>query len=147
VPKALRDLAFATIGVSLGAGVGPGIVQDLARWSASLAALGLVVVATMAVSTRLLVQGGMERGAALLATSPGALSAALILAEETGRDVRTISLLQATRLLVVTAALPPALALGGSPGIGTAAATGDTGYAAGAALLAVAFLAGHAGAR
>ena len=148
VPARLRDAAFATIGVTLGAGVGPGILSDLARWPASLAALAGVVALTMVVSSGLLRGAGMERGSALLSVSPGALSLALSLSEETGRDTRAVAILQAVRLLAVTVALPPLLALGGGVGAAARAAPAhDTGYAAGLALLALAMVAGGLAAR
>jgi membrane AbrB-like protein len=144
VPPTLRDAAFATIGITLGAGVGPGILADLARWPASLAALAAVVALTMALSGTILRRRGMERGTALLSVSPGALSLTLALSEESGRDTRTVAILQAVRLLAVTVALPPLLALGGEVAPRAAEAPApDTGYAAGLVLLALAIGAGR----
>ena len=148
VPTGLRDAAFAAIGVTLGAGVGPDILSDLARWPLSLLALACVIALTMAVSGRILRRAGMERGTALLAVSPGALSLALALSEETRRDVRSVAILQAIRLLTVTVALPPLLSLAGPDGPAPLLARPtDTGYAPGLVLLALALGAGHLGTR
>lgn len=149
VPDRLRDLAFATIGVALGAGIGPGFLSDLVRWPLSLAVLAGVIILTMALSSLLLRRGGMEAGTALLAISPGALSVALSLSEETGRDTRTVAILQAVRLLALTVALPPVLtATTGMPQVDRGPLTAvDTGYIAGAALLAFAMAGGWLGAR
>lgn len=149
VPIALRDLAFSAIGVTLGAGIGPDVLSDLARWPLSLGALAVAVALIMAASGRLLGRLGMERGTAMLAVSPGALSLALSLSEETGRDTRSVSILQAVRLLTVTVALPPVLSLMGQSGAPApqAAAAADTGYGAGLVLLGLTFLAGRLGGR
>lgn len=148
VPTRLRDLAFAAIGVTLGAGIEPGFLSDLARWPLSLSALTGVVVLTVAGLATLLGRRGMERGTALLAVSPGALTLALTLSEETGRDTRSVSILQAVRLLTVTVALPPLLTLAGpdGPPAPLAPLAVDTGYGAGIALLALAFALGRLGA-
>ena len=149
VPTRLRDLAFATIGVTLGAGIEPDILSDLARWPLSLAALAGVVALTMVTLSSLLTRRGMERGTALLAVSPGALSLAIAISEETRRDTRSVAILQAVRLLAVTVALPPLLALAGPSGPvhSPTAPPADTGYGAGILLLALAFALGRLGAR
>ena len=150
VPPRLRDLAFATIGVTLGAGIEPDILSDLARWPLSLAALAGVVALTMVASGSLLTRRlRMERGTALLAVSPGALSLAIAISEETRRDTRSVAILQAVRLLAVTVALPPLLTLAGPSGPvhSPTAPPADTGYGAGVLLLALAFALGRLGAR
>ena len=148
VPPRLRDLAFATIGVTLGAGIEPDILSDLARWPLSLAALAGVVALTMATLGSLLTRRGMERGTALLAVSPGALSLAIAISEETRRDTRSVAILQAVRLLAVTVALPPLLTLAGPSGPAPPpVAAADTGYGAGVVLLALAFALGRLGTR
>ncbi len=150
IPVRLRNAAFATIGVALGAGIGPGVLSDLARWPLSLAVLAGTIALTLALSSLLLRRTGMEGGTALLAVSPGALSVALALSEETGRDTRTVAILQAVRLLALTVALPPLLAgaTGGAGAGGPALPPGaDTGYALGAVLLALAMAGGWTGAR
>ena len=149
VPPRLRDLAFAAIGITLGAGIGPDVLSDLARWPLSLAVLGAVIALTMTVSSALLRRGGMEGGTALLAISPGALSVALSLSEETGRDTRAVAILQAVRLLALTVALPPLLAATAGAGrdVVAPAVAVDTGYVVGTGLLAAAVAGGWAGAR
>lgn len=144
IPARLRDLAFAAIGLTLGAGIGPDFLSDLARWPLSLAVLAGTLALTMAVSSLLLRRGGMEGGTALLAISPGALSVALALSEETGRDTRTVAVLQGIRLLSLTVALPPLLSAFAGAGHGGSGLppSADTGYAAGLAMLALAMVLG-----
>ena len=148
LPDWARDAAFCAIGVTLGAAVQPGILAELSRWPLSLAMLAAVVVLTMAGAGAMLRRAGLERGTALLAVSPGALSLALALSEDTGRDTRAVAVMQAVRLLLVTVALPPLLLLAGSEVPGPAGlAAPDTGYGAGAVLLLASFALGRLGAR
>lgn len=111
VPALLRNLAFAVIGLSLGAGITGGILDDIARWPISLLGLALTVVLTMAVTGRLLVRAfGLGPDTAALSVSPGALSYAVALAAQGHGDLRSVVLLQSVRLLLVTLCLPPAIA-------------------------------------
>lgn len=115
VPSAMRDTAFATIGVTLGSGVTPHLLDDLARFPLSLAALTVTVLAVMAVSGLVLrAVFGMDRATTILATSPGAMSYALSLAVAGGHakpDMPTVMALQSLRLLLITVALPPLIAM------------------------------------
>lgn len=57
LPAPLRDLAFATIGVSLGSGIDERIFRQLDAWAISLCILVVSLVATMAVSRLILTRG------------------------------------------------------------------------------------------
>ena len=150
VPGPLRGAAFATIGVTLGAGITPSFLGDLMRWPASLAALTLTLAASMILSGLVLTRGfGMRRDTAALGTSPGALSYALAMAAEGGADLRAVVVLQSLRLMAITLLLPPVIALlGGGGGGGQAPLPGlGLGYAGGLAILAAAFALGTLGGR
>ena len=149
VPDGPRNLAFATIGCSLGSGITPHFVDDLARWPASLALLALAVVTIMVVSTLILVKGfGQEPEDAVLATAPGALSYALALAVSRRRDLQSIMVFQTLRLMAITLTLPPVLQLVGEPGqFWSGLSDAVVPYAAALPTLAVAFAAGTLGAR
>ncbi|RAI03232.1 hypothetical protein DLJ53_01540 [Acuticoccus sediminis] len=114
VPQTLRDTAFATIGVTLGSGVTPHLLSDLARFPLSLAALTVTIVIVMTVSGYILRRGfGIDRPTAILATSPGAMSYALSLSVSGGSarpDTQTVMTLQSLRLLLITIVLPPLIA-------------------------------------
>src|SRR6185437_3627857 len=56
---------------------------------------------------------GWDRTSAFLAGSPGALSQISIIAAERGADLPAIAVVQTTRVIILTAALPMVLALGG----------------------------------
>lgn len=114
VPTVLRNVAFATIGASLGAGVSPHILSDLARFPVSLAGLTVTLALVMVLSNAILMRRfGFRRTDALLATSPGAMSYSLSLATsrpDLDVDVAAVMTLQSFRLLLITIALPPIVA-------------------------------------
>ena len=150
VPNALRDPAFAVIGMTLGAGVTPTILDDIARWPLSLAGMVLTLLAATALAAFALARTGANRATALLATSPGALSYALALAVEHssdgkggGVDLRLVTVLQSIRLVAITVLVPPLVA--GLDGGGThgSAETAST-IAESVAMLAIASLGGIA---
>lgn len=129
LPNALRNLAFTIIGLMLAAGVTPDFLADMARFPLSLAMLFLTMVAIMAISSLVLKPlFGIDHLTAILATAPGALSYALALADDGTGRIRTVTVLQSLRLLLITVLLPPALALTGhAQGI---PGSGGTGIAA-----------------
>lgn len=141
VPEVLRDVAFAIIGVTIGAGIGPGTLQAMAQWPISFVGLIAVVLATIALSGAALSRlRPMDRGTTVLAVTPGALSVVVGLAVETGRDTRTVVVMQSVRLLAVTILLPPVLGVAGDVSKGTAdTETAGMGAVWGAGLVMLAF--------
>lgn len=122
VPEVLRNLGFATIGVTLGSGVTPHILADVMRFPASLLGLTLTVAGVMLVSGLALRRlFALDTPTALLATSPGALSYALALSlRSRTADTPAVMTLQSLRLLLITLLLPPLIALlepGGADGV------------------------------
>ena len=123
VPNALRDPAFAVIGMTLGAGITPTIAQDIARWPSSLLGMALTLLAASALAALVMRRTGAGWGTSVLATSPGALSYALALAMERGGvDLRLVTVLQSIRLVAITVLVPPlVVGMGGSGTAGTGA--------------------------
>ncbi|TDH36268.1 AbrB family transcriptional regulator [Pseudohoeflea suaedae] len=115
VPARLRNLGFTAIGVTLGAGVTTHFFSDLMRFPVSLAALTVTMIAVLVISSNVLKRFfGVPAATAVLATSPGALSYSLSLAAErpwAKIDVSFVMVLQSLRLLIITVALPPLVAL------------------------------------
>ncbi|SFH74218.1 AbrB family transcriptional regulator [Albimonas pacifica] len=148
LPTQLRDLAFATIGVSLGSGVDERLLAQFDAWAVSLSILVLSLVATLAAGRWILTRGfGLDARTATLASSPGTMSNAIAMAAQGHGDATAVMFLQGGRLLVLVIAVPPlAVALEGSaqaaPGGGAAMAP-----AAFAALLALSLGLGLAGGR
>ncbi|MDF2232390.1 AbrB family transcriptional regulator [Albimonas sp. CAU 1670] len=148
LPNRLRDVAFATIGVSLGSGVDERLVDQFGAWAVSLSILTISLVATLAAGRLILTRGfGLDARTATLASSPGTMSNAIAMAAEGHGDATAVMFLQVMRLLVLVLAVPPlAVALGGSAqGADLAGATMPP--AAFALLLAAALALGFVGAR
>lgn len=104
----LRDLAFAVIGISLGAGVEADALNQIGAWSVSLTMLLVCLCATLLVGTVLLQRMfGMDRDTAILATSPGTMSNAIALSLDGRGDATTVLILQVIRLLVLVTVVPP----------------------------------------
>ncbi len=104
----LRDLAFAVIGTSLGAGVEREALGQLGAWSVSLVMLLGSLGATLYCGIALLQRGfGMDRNTAVLATSPGTMSNAIALALDGHGDATAILILQVMRLLILVTVVPP----------------------------------------
>lgn len=145
LPSLLRDVAFCIIGVSLGSGVTPEIWSEIARWPLSIVMLGLTVLAVLLACSLILKRlFGADTSTAVLATSPGALSYTLALADERGADLRFVMVLQSLRLFLITMLLPPLV--GYSVGVGDSP-HGDLpylGYGAAAVLLAGTYVLGAA---
>lgn len=137
----LRNFGFATIGLSLGSGVGPNILADLGHWAFSLMALALSLLATLWLGAAILRRGfGLDRDTAVLATSPGAMSYALAIVEEGRGNGTAIMVIQSLRLFLLASVLPVLIwALAEAPVLPDRAQMGLTAFAA---LLAVAALSG-----
>ncbi|MBS1302581.1 AbrB family transcriptional regulator [Loktanella sp. SALINAS62] len=108
LPDALRNLAFATIGVSLGAGVDEQLFTQLGTWSVSLVVLVASLFATILTGRLVLSRGfGLDTQTATLASSPGTMSNAIAIAVEGRGDAAAVMFLQVMRLLVLVIAVPP----------------------------------------
>lgn len=144
VPPILRDFGFCVIAVSLGAGVTPDILSELARWPLSLAMLAVAMLSVILVCGWILRRMfGADAPTALLATSPGALSYTLALADDRGADVRFVMVLQSLRLLLITLLLPPLIGFAeGGAGVAPPGDAPHIGYGAGAILLVATFILG-----
>ncbi len=149
IPPWLRNLAFAALGCSLGAGFTPEFLSNVGRWPLSLAMLCAGMLAILACCAWVLVRFfGFSPRSAVLSTSPGALSYTIALAVGGGIDTRPVMVLQSLRLLTITLTLPPAILLIGQPGaFWDGAPPPVLGPAVAAALVASAFAIGSAAER
>jgi membrane AbrB-like protein len=117
VPRILGQAANIVLGISLGASVTPDSVARMASWPASLAVLALAMACgSAAVVFYLHKVHDWDVMSALFASSPGGLSQALALAAETGADLRSVAMVQAMRVLVLSAGLPLCFAAFGITG-------------------------------
>ncbi|MET1414262.1 AbrB family transcriptional regulator [Roseibium sp. HPY-6] len=107
MPDPLRDALFVVIGVSMGAGVRPDVVERIAEWPVSMALL-LVVVVCVTLAGYLVLHFGAKwsRETAFFGAIPGALSYVIALATDRGADLPRIASSQSLRLFVLVAILP-----------------------------------------
>lgn len=110
IPDRLRDLTMLVLGVSMGVGVTPETLRAIGHWPVSLGILGLVVVVIVLVAIMIGRMFNWDRNTAMYASAPGALSTVLILAEESGADMRRVIIAQSVRLFLLVAVLPFLLA-------------------------------------
>lgn len=107
MPRSLRNVMIAVLGVMLGSAFTPEIVQRIGEWSVSLSALavyGLVAGGASYVYFRRVC--GYDRATAYFSAMPGGLSEMILVGSAMGGDTRIISLTHASRVLLVVLALP-----------------------------------------
>lgn len=107
MPPLLRSVMVAVLGVMLGSGFSPAILERMAEWALSLA---LLAAYSAAAGTAALLYFrrlcGYDAVTAYFAAMPGGLSEMILVGTEMGGDARIISLSHASRLLLVVLALP-----------------------------------------
>jgi membrane AbrB-like protein len=118
IPAPLGRACIVAVGISLGSAVTPDTLVRMAAWPASLAALTLAMIAvTVSVALYLHYLHGWDPLSALFAAAPGALAQSLALAADTEADVRSVAMVQAVRILVLTVGLPLGFAAFGVAGV------------------------------
>ncbi|ODN72349.1 AbrB family transcriptional regulator [Methylobrevis pamukkalensis] len=107
MPTPARNAVFILLGTSMGSGVTPDLVGDVALWPFSLVIL-TVTVAAIGTATYLWLRraSGWDAPSAFFAAVPGALSYVLVLAEESRADVARVALSQTIRVFLLVAVLP-----------------------------------------
>lgn len=108
LPNGLRDLGFATIGVSLGSSVTEDVFGQIGTWGISLSILILSLIVTVLTGRLLLTRiFGLDAQTATLASSPGTMSNAVAIAAEGTGDATAVMFLQLMRLLALVILVPP----------------------------------------
>tara|TARA_R110002167_G_scaffold19962_14_gene73128 strand:- start:3896 stop:4978 length:1083 start_codon:yes stop_codon:yes gene_type:complete len=112
VPPLLRNVCFVIIGLSMGAGVTPDVVESARQWPLSFVILGLSLLAIV-LAGRWILQNHwrFDPMTALLSVVPGHLSYVLGLSADTSGDLATISVIQSIRVLALTILVPFAVVL------------------------------------
>jgi membrane AbrB-like protein len=101
------EISRTALGVAVGASITVALVSRLDTMLLSIALIPLFILAIGAVGYPLFRHvGGYDRATAYYAAMPGGLADMLIFGEAAGANVRTLSLIQVTRVLVVVSALP-----------------------------------------
>ncbi len=106
-PGKSRAIMITVLGVMLGSAFTPDIVEQAGSWVFSIVILLIFVV----VVTALLTWGfqkfaGMPKRESLLAATPGGFGEMILIAESYGIDVRSISLIHATRVMFTVMLIP-----------------------------------------
>ena len=116
-------LMRTVLGVAVGASITPDLIKQLPQYAPSLAVVPVLVAISGATGFILFRRLGFDRPTAYYSAMPGGLQDMLILGEAAGGDVRALSLIHATRVLLIFALVPLAAAYGW--GIDFAAAPGQ----------------------
>lgn len=103
----LRKVMLAILGIMLGSSFRPEIVDQAVQW---LPSMGVMLV-FMALITTMSYQffrrvAGFDQATAYFSSAPGGLTEMIMVGESMGGSVATISLVHATRILVVVGTIP-----------------------------------------
>lgn len=110
--RPVADAMRTILGVAIGASVSPALLGQLPAMALSLAlSVGLLVVAVAAGYPYLRRVGRFDPPTAFYAAMPGGLSDMLVFGEAAGGDPRALSLLHATRVLLIVTIVPILLAV------------------------------------
>ena len=112
MPRQLRNVMVAVLGVMLGSGFTPEILARFGEWLTSLLlVVGYIVAAAVACQFYLRRVTSYDRTTAYFCAMPGGLTEMMLAGEELGGDTRIISLIHASRILIVVLILPFAFQL------------------------------------
>lgn len=107
LPVRLRNVFVAVLGVMLGSGFSPALLPRLGEWTLSLSALLLYTAASGTIGYVFLRRlCRHNRSTAYFAAMPGGLSEMILVGSAMGGDGRVISLIHASRILLVVLSLP-----------------------------------------
>jgi uncharacterized protein len=113
-PEPLWAATASILGVMLGSGFTPDIVNQAARWPITMA--GLVVFVGLAGTISVLFLrhvGKFDMTTAYFAGMPGGISEMMLVGKENGGDMRKIALCHSARIFLVVFAIPFVITIGG----------------------------------
>lgn len=106
-PGKSRAIMITVLGVMLGSAFTPEVLEHASSWIVTIAVLLVfVVVVTVFLSWGFQRFAGMPKREALLAATPGGFGEMVLIAESYGIDVRSISLIHATRVMFTVMLIP-----------------------------------------
>ena len=124
LPVSFRTAMVGVLGVMLGSGFAPEILDRIGDWTISLVGLAVYTLAVTGLVTLFLRRFcGYDPVTAYFSAAPGGLSEMVIVGSQFGGDERVISLTHTSRILLVVLALPFLMQIlfGYTPGPRTAA--------------------------
>lgn len=122
LPRGLRDVMIAVLGVLLGSSFTPELLASIGQWRWTM--LGLVVSTGLMTAIGYLYGRhviGLDRATSFYAGAPGGQVEMITLGEQAGGDVRVIALSQTIRILTVVFTVPIWFRYGGAFDAGAAA--------------------------
>ena len=106
-PGAVAKAARTVLGVAVGASVTPELVHDIPQMAASVAFVPLYIAAIGLVGVPFFRKVcGFDAATSYYAAMPGGLQDMVVFGQEAGGDVRALSLIHATRVLVIVTVAP-----------------------------------------
>lgn len=112
VPVPLRDICFVLIGVGMGTGITPEVLEAARHWPVPLVALALALIVIFFGGAWTVQRAfGFDSNTARLSATPGHLSFILSLSTETRADIPVVSIIQSLRVLILTLLVPLAVSL------------------------------------
>jgi membrane AbrB-like protein len=104
--KPVSDSMRTILGVAIGASITPELFTRLDTMIGSVAFVPLMLIVIGVVGVPYFRFAGFDKPTSFYAAMPGGLQDMLAFGEEAGGDVRALSLIHATRVLVIVAVLP-----------------------------------------
>ncbi|MBD1547031.1 AbrB family transcriptional regulator [Labrenzia aggregata] len=136
LPDRMRDGFFVILGLSMGGGVRPDVIDRVAQWPATMALLAVTLVLVTAATYVFLFRfARWDRESAFLGAIPGALSFVMAIAAERRADQARIAASQTVRLVILVSVLPLVITSTASHGQQPAVPEAFPGWADGAVLL------------
>jgi len=107
MPIGFRQLMVTVLGIMLGSGFSPEMLERVAEWALSLAALALYAAAAGGAGLFYFRRiCGYDAVTAYFSAMPGGMAEMVLVGTEMGGDARVISLTHAARVMLVVFALP-----------------------------------------
>ena len=112
-PGKIGVLMRTILGVAIGASITPELIARLPQMTLSLAMVPLYVITVAAIGVPFFRRVyGLDKPTAFYAAMPGGLQEMTAFGEESGAKVRTLTLIHATRLLVIVLTIPLIMVVG-----------------------------------
>ncbi|MEQ8306366.1 MAG: AbrB family transcriptional regulator [Hoeflea sp.] len=144
LPQRVRDVVFVILGLTIGQGVTPEVLDAIRAWPVTLVSLAASLVVMILATRALLVRyWSMDPKTAFLASSPGHLSYVLGLTEGVKADLKAVAIVQSIRVLALTLIVPAAIAFSGELPERVLAAPEETAPVPFIAMTLIAVLAGY----
>ncbi|WP_346899271.1 AbrB family transcriptional regulator [uncultured Roseibium sp.] len=136
LPNRMRDGFFVILGLSMGGGVKPDVVDRIGHWPATMALLAVTLILITAATYAFLKRfARWDRESAFLGAIPGALSFVMAIAAERRADQARIAVSQTVRLVILVSVLPLVITSTASHGPQSGGATEFPGWGEGVILL------------